>query len=122
MNSQEWSEAYEKARKSLPQPGALLRPFGAEYARLDLSLEEGKPPFLYGRCFIPTTVGVPPGWYLQPVDSKNCHGIKCILMPKSRQRLLREHGVMKSIIPIRSLTIVKRSRSGDSFLVDAESI
>ena len=87
-------------------------------ARLDVELVDGKPPFVYGRVYIPHIVGAPLGWFLQPFDSDSAYGWKCILLPKAREEALRRLGITERRIPVKALKIVRYSRTGSSVLCE----
>lgn len=118
MNTSEWSDQYQAHLDNPPEAGTVLQTLTSEPARLDIEIQEGKPPFLYGRAFVPCIVGEPVGWYLQPMGTKQAHGWKCILLPKAREECLRRCGLKDSTIPVKSLRIVRKSKSGSSLLCE----
>lgn len=117
-DNREWSESYEKILNNPPTEGSVLRCIGGEDARLDVEIVKGRPPFVYGRAFIPCVVGEPVGWYLQPFDSDTAHGWKCILLPKAREECLRRRGLTEERIRVQALKIVRASESGQSLLCE----
>lgn len=118
MNTAEWSDQYQGYLDNPPEDGTILTTLTQEPARLDIEIQQGKPPFLYGRAFVPCVVGEPVGWYLQPMDTKQAHGWKCILLPKAREECLRRCGLKESTIPVKSLRIIRKSKSGSSLLCE----
>ncbi len=118
MNTSEWSDQYQTHLDNPPEAGTVLQTLSSEPARLDIEIQDGKPPFLYGRAFVPCIVGEPVGWYLQPMGTKQAHGWKCILLPKAREECLRRCGLKDSTIPVKSLRIVRKSKSGSSLLCE----
>lgn len=118
-NFDKWTEDYEAYTKNPPKPGAILRAYGeGAIARLDVELVENKPPFVYGRAFVPCLVGCELGWFLQAYDSTTSHGWKCILLPKAREDCLRRMGLKKLCIPIKALKVVRHSQTGNSLLCE----
>ena len=118
MNTSEWSDQYQAHLDNPPEAGTVLQTLTNEPARLDIEIQDGKPPFLYGRAFVPCIVGEPVGWYLQPMGTKQAHGWKCILLPKAREECLRRCGLKESTIPVKSLRIIRKSKSGSSLLCE----
>lgn len=113
-----WNEDYQKLVDSPPMAGDILQTNDGSPARLDRDLFEGNAPFVYGRAYVPEIVGSTLGWFLQGIGTKNTHGWKCILLPKARQECLRKLGILKSILPVKSLRVVRRSQSGMSLLCE----
>jgi len=113
-----WAEEYQKLIAAPPDTGAVLTTIDGVAARLDLELVQGQAPFVYGRAFVPEIVGSRLDWFLQSVESKNTYGWKCILLPKARQECIRRLGITKSILPVKSLRVIRRSESGKSLLCE----
>lgn len=113
-----WSEEYQRYLDNPPKAGDILSAYGDEPARLDVELTEGKPPFIYGRAYVPCVVGTPLGWFLQPATSDQAHGWKCILLPKAREECIRKLGVSEKILKVKSLRVVRVSQSGNSLLCE----
>ena len=114
-----WTEQYQHFIDNPPQEGDILTTITSDApARLDLEFHEGKPPFVYGRAYVPCIVGEALGWFLQPVGCENAHGLKCILLPKAREELLRKRGVRNAIISVKSLRVVRWSQTKQSLLCE----
>jgi hypothetical protein len=124
-----WAKDYHQFQQNPPSDGEVLRPVGSgELARLDVELIEGKPPFIYGKVYLPSIVGATLGWYLQAVqpegseepvnDSRGSLGLKCILLPKARDELIRMKGLDSLIMGVKALRVVRQSRSKKSLLVE----
>lgn len=118
METSEWSDQYQAHLDNPPTQGTILKAFGDEPARLDIEIKSGKPPFVYSRVFVPCVVGEPIGWYLQPMTTTETYGWKCILLPKAREDCLKRFGVKQSIVAIKSLKVVRVSKSGSSLLCE----
>ena len=112
-----WIEKYEAVQQCPPKEGDILKPADGK-AILVVELAEGSPPFIYGRVYVPETVGCRVGWFLQSSESQGFHGWKCILMPRARTELIRKFGVGAEIIEIASLRVVRLSHSGKSLLCE----
>ena len=117
---QQWTNEYQNYLDNPPPPGTILRAYGDFDARLDLELHDGKPPFLYGRAYVPCIVGNPLGWFLQPFDSSAAYGWKCILLPKAREDALRRLGVKSNRLKVKALKIVRQSATGQALLCEVE--
>lgn len=118
MNIEAWSSTYQEYLNTPPKPGDILRAPGGEYARLDLDMVAGKPPFVYGRAFVPCIVGEAIGWFLQNSETDTAYGFKCILLPKAREECLRRRGTSSTRLQVKALKVVRASQTGASLLVE----
>lgn len=115
----EWNSKYNEHLNNPPQPGTVLRACGdAVMARIDVDIEQGKPPFLYGRAYVPCVVGEPLGWYLQSKENTSAYGWKCILLPKAREEAIRRLGLEQPVMEVYALKVVRKSQSGNSLLCE----
>ena len=112
-----WIEEYEAVQQCPPKEGDILKPADGK-AILVVELAEGSPPFIYGRVYVPETVGCEVGWFLQSSESQGFHGWKCILMPRARTELIRKFGVGAGVIEVVALKVVRLSKSGKSLLCE----
>ncbi len=112
-----WSEEFETTQANPPKDGDILYPDEGK-AILVVELTEGKPPFIYGRVFVPEIVGAKLGWFLQSSETQGFHGWKCILMPRARTELIRRYGISEEVIEVKSLKVVRLSQSGKSLLCE----
>lgn len=108
-----WIEDYQETLKKLPEPGEILTAIDGP-ARLIFEITEGKPPFLYGRAFVPEIVGSELGWFLQ---GEQDHGWKCIILPKSREDCIKRLGAESPIL-VKSLKVIRTSQTGKSLLCE----
>ena len=115
---QEWSERYNAVINNPPKEGDILSSASGEPAKLIVELNEGMPPFIYGRAYVPEIVGVDVQWYLQEGDMDSYHGWKCILMPRARAELIRKIGLTGDTVEVKSLRVVRPSQSGKSLLCE----
>lgn len=120
--AEQWANEYGKFIETPPGPGDILTAPGGEMARLDVEAVEGQEPFIYARAFVPTVIGCQLGWYLQPMSADKASGWKCILTPKSRDRIIKERGLGRKRVPVKSLRVVKKSTSGKSLIVEIEDL
>ncbi len=115
----QWNGQYSEYLNNPPQPGTILRAYGDdEMARIDIDIEKDKPPFLYGRAYVPCIVGQPLGWFLQSTDNNSAYGWKCILLPKAREEAIRRRGLSETMMTVYSLKVVRQSQSGNSLLCE----
>lgn len=115
---QEWSESYQKCMDNPPSDGAILKAIGDDKARLNVELQQGKVPFIYGCAYVPCVVGEAVGWFLQSYETNSNHGWKCILLSKARDECIRRFGLNRTRIPVKSLKVVQKSQSGNSLLCE----
>ena len=113
-----WTKEYQSFQRNPPKSGQVLSTIDGSPVRLDVELVKNNQPFIYARAFIPCIVGQSVGWFLQSVDSKDTFGLKCILVPKARDDLMREKGIDGPIIRAKSLRILRASKSGQSLLCE----
>lgn len=119
LNADEWADKYQQFQENPPQTGDVLRCISEEEeVRLDVELHSGKAPFVYGRVYVPCIVGEPIGWYMHSTQSENAFGLKCILMPKAREELLRKKGIKNPIVGVKEIRVIKWSQSGNSILCE----
>ena len=114
----EWSEQYSKVVNNPPKEGDLLTTFSGNSAILTVELNEGTPPFIYGRAYVPEIITDDVRWCLQEEDVSSYHGWKCILMPRARTELLRKIKLTGETVNIQSLRVVRPSQSGKSLLCE----
>ena len=116
-NHDAWAEAYEKLIKEPPAPETILKTIDGSPARLEVELTTGKPPFIYAKAYVPMIVGERVQWFLHDMETTGS-GWKCILLPKSRDQIVKLSGLKKLIIPVQALKVVKHSASRKSVLCD----
>lgn len=113
-----WKQGYQSHLDNPPSEGSILRAYGGSNARLNVEVVEGKPPFVYGRAYVPSIAGAELGWFLQASDSEQGHGWKCILLPKAREECLRRLGVEKEFVEVKALRVVRYSQTKNSILCE----
>lgn len=115
-----WKDEFVSEINNPPTEDTVLKCLASDKrARLDVILENDKEPCVYGRAFVPCVVGQPVGWFLQPEDCTQPHGLKCILLPKARDELFKQQGI-EDVLYVKSLRIVKWAQSRSSVLCTIE--
>lgn len=115
----EWVEEYRKVQACPPiDEGTILTTQDGESIRLEVELEEGKPPFIFGRVHVPSKVGSILGWFMQGFNNKETFGLKCILMPKARDSLIAKKGLTAKQIAVKSLKVIRASQTNQSILCE----
>ena len=114
----EWSERYNEVTNNPPKEGDVLTTFSGGPAVLTVELNEGAPPFIYGRAYVPEIISDDVRWCLQEENVSSYHGWKCILMPRARTELLRRIKLDGDTVNIVSLRVVRPSQSGKSLLCE----
>ena len=115
----EWSKDYDHHINNPPKDGDILTtPSVDSKVALVVELKEDSPPFIFGRAYVPEIVGHPLGWFLQSDTEENFHGWMCIILPRARTELIRKFGLQTPVIYVKSLKIVRESRSGRALLCE----
>lgn len=115
---QNWSAEYDKLIQNPPGEGDILESADNSPAILIIELKDKSPPFVYGRAYVPEVVGEELGWFLQSAESQGFHGWKCILMPRARTELIQRCGLQQEVVEVKSLRVVRPSKSGKSLLCE----
>lgn len=119
MSIETFKQSYKTVAENPPKPGDVLRAYGGEPARLTIELVEGKPPFIYGRAYVPSIVGARiDSWVLQHSDTKSNYGWKCVLLPKAREEVLRRFPQLPDMVPVNALRVVRYSQTKNSILCE----
>lgn len=112
-----WHEEYEQILKCQPSEGTILRTLTGEPLRLEVVLKDGKPPFIFGRAYVPELVGCALGWYAQGDENWTGVGWKCVLMTKARHEIVKRYG-LSGEIRVRALRVIRVSKSGKALLCE----
>lgn len=115
---QKWSERYNEVIQNPPKEGDILSSASGGAAVLSVEINEGSPPFIYGRAYVPEVMSEDVKWCLQEEGVSSYHGWKCILMPRARTDLLRKVGLDGDTVSVKSLRVVRPSQSGKSLLCE----
>lgn len=116
----EWAEEYEFMCKNPPTDGAYLWTIDKSPIKLEILLETGRPPLIFGRAYVPNTVGVKPEWYAIGINSEVNYGWKAILSPSSRDELIRRRGIRNKFVSVKTLKVLRPSMSGKSLVVEVD--
>lgn len=115
---QDWSAEYDRLIQNPPGEGDILESADDSKVVLVIELKDNSPPFVYGRAYVPEIVGAKLGWFLQSAESQGFHGWKCILMPRARTELIQRCGLQAEVVEVKSLKVVRLSKSGKSLLCE----
>lgn len=116
----EWSEQYNTVVKNPPVDGTILKTVDGSLAKLTVEIVDGSAPFIYGRIYVPEIIGIELGWFLQGIDVETYHGWKCILMPRARAELIKKIGLDGDTVTVKSLRLIRKSKSGKSYLCEVK--
>lgn len=111
---------YQDVVNNPPKNGDVLTTIDGSPAILTVQVEEGKPPFIYGRAYVSEILDSSLGWYLYGEGDNHTTGWKCVLMTKARREVLKKCEVVDNVIKIKSLKVVRPSESGSSLLCEIE--
>lgn len=119
-NIDKFRQDFAEAQENPPAIGTILRPYGDDdVAKLVIDLQEGKEPFIYGQAYVPCIVGMPvKGWCLQTPDIKGVHGLRCILLTRARDAIIRKYPNLPSEVHVKSLKVVRYTRKGSAMLCE----
>ncbi|KKM76330.1 hypothetical protein LCGC14_1381260 [marine sediment metagenome] len=115
-----WSQQYNEVTENPPEDGEILVTVDGSLAKLTVEMVDGAAPFIYGRIYVPEIVGIELGWFLQGADVETYHGWKCILMPRARAELIKRIGLNGDTVLVRSLRLIRKSKSGKSYLCEVK--
>jgi len=116
-----WNEEYVEALNTPPIEGQILKTLDGKPTRLDIDIEEGKQPFVYGRAFVPSIVGCEIGWFVHSVENEKPFGLKCVLLPNARESVLKEKGI-HPVVSVTSLKVVRWAESGKALLCEVHEL
>jgi hypothetical protein len=111
-----WRKEYQILFKTRIESGTVLTTCDGEPAKLTIELSQGNQPFIFGKAYIPDTVGHKIGRFLQSIHDPVRFGMKVILLPKSRNEVLAKFGLQENEVGVKSLKIIRYSTSGESLL------
>jgi len=117
MSLSDWSEKYRNVLSTVPAVDSILTAMNGE-AILTVEVTENKPPFIYGRAFVPEITEIEPEWRLQDSEHLTHLGLKCILMPKARAEVLRRCPITDNTVKVKSLRVVRASQTNKSLLCE----
>jgi len=115
-NLSNWRDKYLKVIANPPEEGTILKPLSGK-AVLVVEVQDNRPPFIYGKAFVPEIPSIEPSWYLQDEEHRSHYGWKCILMAKARTKLIRNSNLSETV-EVDALRVVKQSQSGKSLLCE----
>lgn len=117
-----WQAEYKKIINNPPKDGDILVSQDGSPVKLNVELKEGSPPFIFGRAYVPETVGSELDWFLQDEGMSSFHGWKCILMPRARSELMKRPEIVitetNAIVYVKSLKVVRKSHTNSSLLCE----
>lgn len=115
----EWRAEYEEYQRHPPTTGDFLSTGEDDKkTKLIIECEAGKQPCVYARIIIPDIVGGRIGWFTLPEGSTSNYGLKCILLPKSRNEVITKFGMTKKEVAVKQLRVIKASQTGFSLLCE----
>lgn len=116
----EWRREFQRYFSYPPTEGDILVTDDGSDIRLDIELTPNKPPFIYTRCFVPMIVLGPVGWFAQRADQNHNYGLRCIMIPRCRDEIIKRKGLAEESVYVRSIRVLKESSSGHSLLCEVE--
>jgi hypothetical protein len=113
-----WQDTFSETMERTPQTGDILMTLDGSPVRLNIDLQEGKAPFIYGVAYVPCIVGAPVKWCARGLEDKSLYGWKCILMNNARDKIIRETKLKKVVTGVTALKVVRPSKANCSLLVE----
>jgi len=111
---------YQEVVNNPPAAGTILKTIDGSPAVLTVQIEEGKPPFIYGRAYVSEVLDDTLGWYLRGSGDDRSLGWKCVLMTKARREALQKCEVAEDKITVTSLKVIRPSESGKALLCEVD--
>lgn len=118
LTAEEWVKEREFQSQNPPIEGDYLRTQDGELIRLEVKNEVGQWPFIFARAYVPNRIGDTLSWYVRSQGDRACFGIKCILLPKSVEGIIRRGGLSQAEFFVKELRVVKASQTRSSYLVE----
>lgn len=119
LTNDEWAKEYALVKETPPTNGDFLRTEDKQPIKLYVTMEAGKPPFIFGRAYVSSVIGNAPEWYMQSMgrDFSSYFGYKCILLPKSRDEVLARAGAVQ-FFGVKELQVVRPSIKKTALMVE----
>lgn len=113
-------DSYVDTISKAPAPGSILKTYDGSFSMLRVQIDEGKPPFVYGRAYPSEVVDDSLGWYLRNSKDERNTGYKCILLSAARRTLTKlfPDEFKLGSIPVKSLRVIRVSESGRALLCE----
>ncbi len=118
---QDWSKKFNAVISETPKEVDILTTSSGDKAVLRIELEANTPPFIFGLAYVPEILSDDVHWCLQSKDSWGQSGLKCILLPRARTQLLRKIKLDSDVVEVKSLRVIRVSKSGNSLLCEVET-
>lgn len=117
LSADDWADEFNTLLQNPPEDDDFLKAPDGEQIKLHITLSSGSPPFIYTFAYLPKIVGCRLQWFAQGMSNKVNSGIKLILLPNSRDDVIRKFGIPKDrIVAARTIRVVRKSTSGQSLL------
>lgn len=111
---------YKETVENPPKAGDILKTYDDSPVILHVQIEEGKPPFVYGRAFVSEVLDDTLGWYVRGENDDHSIGWKCVLMTRARRDVIKKCAVVDDKVRVKSLRVVRPSESGRALLCEVE--
>jgi hypothetical protein len=120
MSDEQLLSKYRDAVSQPPAKGYVLKTLDDSPVVLHVQLEDGKPPFIYGRAFLSEILDSTLGWYARGLDDDKVVGWKCVLMTQARRAVVQRCGdqLAEGKLTVKSLKVVRPSESGRALLCE----
>jgi hypothetical protein len=120
MSDDKLLQEYRDAVSQPPEKGHVLKTLDGSPVVLYVQLEDGKPPFIYGRAYLSEVLDKTLGWYARGTGDDKMVGWKCILMTQARRAVVKQCGdqLAEGKLTVQSLKVVRPSESGRALLCE----
>lgn len=116
LTVEEWSKEYAEFIANPPQENDVLTTKDGKPVKLTVELHAGHKPLVYAKAYVPDCVGEQLGWFAHSIDENTRYGWKVIMLPRTRDLIIRRFGIKPQDIPVKSVRVIRPSDSGQSLL------
>lgn len=117
----EWCDEYTELAAHPPEDGDFLYARDSngipQMIKLEVELIVGRTPFIFTRANLPQEVGSKLEWYGQGInDLPNYSGWKVVIADRSKAEVIRRFTLALTVIPVKSIRILRQSKTGKSLI------
>lgn len=114
----EWRREYDEFKNNPPDSNCYLDTIDKTPVKLEIECQQGDRIRIFARAYLPQVVGSEIDWFVRSITDNNWTGWKCVLMPRARNEVIQRFGIASAFVGVKSLKVVRRSKSEGSILCE----